>query len=502
MRGGWGHPIIPTKHPMKIKKMYKVNKMSPFWQMICFVIITAILGGLSIVTGFIAQQKWSEWNKQSEPQIGLLSGRIIDDDLDYIIIFGAVTQKQIKGETLKKGIDLIDSSPMKIEGVTFPIKLYEENKSIMVDASVFDANNKTICQIVKNNWTVHPEGYQLNNSANALEIVDENLMPLLQLYFQEPNKIYIGGAFFDKNGKRWNFLLDGITDVDIQSQTLFKYPSSQYWGQLNENTPFLDLRKLSKEIQEHRDAIKKLSETELRKEVMSTVSQIREFLYNAAIDNAKLLNKQLQQNRLEENENEKNNLFKIHTQEGINRKRDFDTEYDSHFAAKSIAFKDELVLRLKKIHNIEIKSPIEYEIPGYYHKEIVADNLEYFAKMLNAHSLSAQQICDRAFTLVAELRKFNSHLKKEDDQVFLEEDRERKEAKTEEDKNIIWNKYRNQSSKRSAKANFDYNKEFKIDAIIIKQLLPTRPPKIDKHMEDSLFERPMIPMNLNEIASY
>jgi hypothetical protein len=174
---------------------------------------------------------WMQLRKSREASKGAISGKILDPEKPYTLNFGN-NYRVFKGNILSKGIDLAALSVVRIEGVKIPVRLYEEDGRLFVDTAIYNREGIVIAQIVRNEWEVYPtRKYDRNHSINAFEIVDEDRVPVFQIYLQSGNKIYFGGHFYNSAGKVYYYTLEGITDIKPSIKTLFKYPSSKHRGE-------------------------------------------------------------------------------------------------------------------------------------------------------------------------------------------------------------------------------------------------------------------------------
>ena len=152
------------------------------------------LSGLLIAVGGIWHAySWIQLQNQDKVVTGKISGKILDENKPYILNFGS-NLITFKGTTLKNGINLAELSSIKIVGLNIPIKIYDENNRLLIDATIYDKDDNVVCQIIRNDWEINPKDfYQRNYSVNALEIVDSNIQPILQIHLKDNNKIFFGG---------------------------------------------------------------------------------------------------------------------------------------------------------------------------------------------------------------------------------------------------------------------------------------------------------------------
>jgi hypothetical protein len=117
---------------------------------------------------------------------------------------------------------------------------YIEDGRLYVDTSLYSGPSLPPVEIKDNNFIVRPTNWDRNFDDTALEIVDENLLPRLQLIYKNPHTVILNGifVFHSDSGKT------GVMIIDEERMTLnpsepitpnlrriFKYPSRHYLGQ-------------------------------------------------------------------------------------------------------------------------------------------------------------------------------------------------------------------------------------------------------------------------------
>jgi hypothetical protein len=133
----------------------------------------------------------------------------------YLIAGARIT---ILVEKLKTGPHV----PFDINGTT-PITVSLRNHRLYVDTEIVGPKNtKTVIR----NGKIGPTwlGWDRNSSSNAFEIVDETRTPVLQVIYEQPERVVVNGVFAGGN-------------IFWQGQTrkaLFKYPAYRYPSQYAE----------------------------------------------------------------------------------------------------------------------------------------------------------------------------------------------------------------------------------------------------------------------------
>jgi len=260
-----------------------MKNLTPQFQFFLAMFLMVIGGATAALCAFWMQTAWSSWEKQSEPSKGQLSGKILDEQKPYILTIGGMTTP-ITGENLKKGINLLDflSSGKQYK---FPVKIYEENNRLMVDAEIYDDKEDLLCSIVRNEWTYNPNNrYDRNHNLNAFEIIDAEQIPVLQIYLEEPNKIYLGGYVRTPRNKHHYFTLEvtllSADKPDESIKRLFKYPSSEHLNKmenvtLNSFKEYDEDAALEEAITNNKTAYSQLNNNELKLKTLRLIDELK-----------------------------------------------------------------------------------------------------------------------------------------------------------------------------------------------------------------------------------
>jgi predicted acylesterase/phospholipase RssA len=117
------------------------------------------------------------------------------------------------------------------------IKVHIERGTLYVDARVFTQRQSGPLELTKNNYSRLPVGWDLNSTETALEVVNEQMQPRLQVIYNSESEIQINGLFgnerqvfavFGKKARPVYLTPSGPAFNPIKR--LFKYPSSTYPG--------------------------------------------------------------------------------------------------------------------------------------------------------------------------------------------------------------------------------------------------------------------------------
>lgn len=225
--------------------MQFLNDMSSnFWQIVGF--ISAIMVALSAFMYYRADRM----ERDREKKVAALEGTIENKkripnkskkaqiNSDYVFVDFGSNIFSYKKESLKNGIQC---SPITI-GIKYPIFLKIKNDSLFVSATINSRDGKVVAEIIDNEWKINPNNYfKRNYDKHGFEVVDQESILKLQVYFTGNDSIKIGGVFM--NGKnRYSFISPfmlsslAITDLnDLKNYSsmvpnIFKYPEGKYFG--------------------------------------------------------------------------------------------------------------------------------------------------------------------------------------------------------------------------------------------------------------------------------
>ena len=115
--------------------------------------------------------------------------------------------------------------------------------------------------------------------------------------------------------------------------------------------------------------------------------------------------------------------------------------------------------------------------------------------------LNHEELKQRAIDLVTKIRQFLTRIQKESRRLDSIEWQQMQEAKTEEERKRIWNTFINNQSQLSITHNAEYDGQFKIDAILMRDELLSRLPKQAKDERAySMYEHPTNPIGMGMVA--
>ncbi len=117
-------------------------------------------------------------------------------------------------------------------------KIYIHKGVFCLDGEVYGGMGMPLIEVVCNRVTASPN-WDTNYSDNAVEVVDQNQVPMFQMVFESPTKIRVNGVFPMENNHLSVFTPGDTIDIDLAKQTqvviplkrLFKYPSWRFLHQ-------------------------------------------------------------------------------------------------------------------------------------------------------------------------------------------------------------------------------------------------------------------------------
>ena len=129
--------------------------------------------------------------------------------------------------------------------------------------------------------------------------------------------------------------------------------------------------------------------------------------------------------------------------------------------------------------------------------------LKFDEKVQQVVDSDAVALKDRTLEVVKNLREFIERHKREDDRVSAIERSAMRSAQTEEEKNKTWEKNTNETMRLSNERNAEYDRRFRVDAIMLRDELRSRIPDyepLERH-HDMMYERPTNYFGFNDVAS-
>ena len=129
--------------------------------------------------------------------------------------------------------------------------------------------------------------------------------------------------------------------------------------------------------------------------------------------------------------------------------------------------------------------------------------LKYDEKVIEIVDSTEITLKEKSLDFVKKLREFIERYKREDQLIQENEWAEMTKVTIEDDRNILWSKFNNANSRLSNERNAEYERRFKIDAILLRDELRSRLKnyKPDKSYRDSAYEYPTNYFGFNDVAN-
>ena len=208
------------------------------WALILLVILLCILGFIS----------WPEQaNVKQPPSIEKVQPQItpptFQEKIDNVLI-----ELGERGMGAGYKFDKLKESkvtPFYLGGYA-PITLYVENNRLYADFKLYGGKSEPPIEIVRNEFKVRIPGWDKNYNLEALEFVDKEYNPMFQLIYKTKSHIVIKGIFPFPGGiifageKGARLINTSALEKDpniprsFVLKRIFKYPSSKYFGQLDD----------------------------------------------------------------------------------------------------------------------------------------------------------------------------------------------------------------------------------------------------------------------------
>lgn len=110
-----------------------------------------------------------------------------------------------------------------------PAKVYVRNGTFYADVKVYGGSGLPPIEIKNNRLLNKPPGWEFNSNDKALEIVNENYLPIYQFFYKSASHIVVNGAFpfpsglilADENGA----VMNPHFPATFKLRRIFKYPS-------------------------------------------------------------------------------------------------------------------------------------------------------------------------------------------------------------------------------------------------------------------------------------
>jgi hypothetical protein len=165
--------------------------------------------------------------------IGVMAGKLSAPQVDFRkpfeLHFDSITGVY-DATQLENGIDV---PPLINLGGFIPVQIRIRDEKLLVSAEVKDEAGETIAKIHDNEWVVNNNPVKArdrNYNDYAFEVIDANGIPVLQVYTQGGNLIFVNGLFYYAGGRILaspEVTIGSPTDIEVSEKLtpIFKYPS-------------------------------------------------------------------------------------------------------------------------------------------------------------------------------------------------------------------------------------------------------------------------------------
>jgi hypothetical protein len=125
------------------------------------------------------------------------------------------------------------SEPFNFAGFT-PVRVYVEKGKLYADVTVYGGAAGASVEIKHNNFVVRPPNWDRNSNLTALEVVNENQLPVFQFIYKTPSHIVLNGIFPFPGGlilaNESGMVINPILPTTFVLNRIFRYPSWKYPG--------------------------------------------------------------------------------------------------------------------------------------------------------------------------------------------------------------------------------------------------------------------------------
>jgi hypothetical protein len=115
-----------------------------------------------------------------------------------------------------------------------PVKVYVKNEMPYVDVKVYGGSEFPPLEIKDNKILNKPPSWDFNSNDRAMEIVNENHVPMYQFYYKTPSHIVLNGIFPFPNGlilaSEKGVVFNPTLPATFKLNRIFKYPSWKFPG--------------------------------------------------------------------------------------------------------------------------------------------------------------------------------------------------------------------------------------------------------------------------------
>jgi hypothetical protein len=131
------------------------------------------------------------------------------------------------------------SEPFNLNNFS-PLKVYVKKGMPYADVKVYGGSGLPPIEIKNNQLLNKPPAWDFNSNEKALEIVNENYLPVYQFFYKSPSHIVVNGAFPFPGGlilaSENGAVVNPTLPTTFKLRRIFKYPSWKYPGKFDETT--------------------------------------------------------------------------------------------------------------------------------------------------------------------------------------------------------------------------------------------------------------------------
>lgn len=128
--------------------------------------------------------------------------------------------------------------------------------------------------------------------------------------------------------------------------------------------------------------------------------------------------------------------------------------------------------------------------------------MKYDEKVLAVVDSTESQLVDRTLEFVGNLREFIERHRRQDQMIQESDWVEMTQAKDEPEKNRLWHKFTGSMSRQANERNAEYERRFRVDAIMLRDELRSRLPDYipNGSHTDQMYEHPTNYFGFNDVA--
>lgn len=115
-----------------------------------------------------------------------------------------------------------------------PVKVYVKNEIPYADVKVYGGSGFPPIEIKYNKILNKPPSWDFNSNDKAMEIVNENQVPMYQFYYKTPSHIVVNGVFPFPGGlllaSEKDVVMNPSLPATFKLKRIFRYPAWKFTG--------------------------------------------------------------------------------------------------------------------------------------------------------------------------------------------------------------------------------------------------------------------------------